>query len=125
MSLKVHRVWVPRTTDYNLERMVEMQDEVLERRKGTFTHLYRGLVLPEYVVDGGPGSPNQLPKFYVLVPILPTVEGLDHNEVDALFRHCPIRLGCKVDLTKFGRQLLQRWEHSVCSTWSCRGGEEV
>ncbi len=49
--------------DYNLRKMVEMQDQMLECRKGTFKHLYGGLVLPEYAVDGGPGSANQLPKF--------------------------------------------------------------
>ncbi len=110
-------------SDYNLGKMVDMQDEVLERRKGTFMHLYRGLVLPEYAVDGGPGTPNQLLKFYVPVPILSTVEGLDHNKLDTLFKHhfkygmsrfeldqFLIQLSCKVDLTKFNCQLLQRWE---------------
>ncbi len=62
-------------SDCNLEQMVVMQDEVLEHRKGTFTRLYGGLVPPEYVVDGGPGSPNQLPKFYAPVPILSMVDG--------------------------------------------------
>ncbi len=49
------------------------------------------------------------------------VDGHDHEELDALFKkhfkygmsrfelgQFLIRLGCKVDLTKFGYQLLQR-----------------
>ncbi len=71
---------------FDPEQMVKMQDAVLECRKGTFTHLYGGLVPPEYVVDGGPGSPNQLSKFYTPVLILSMVEEYNHEELDPLFK---------------------------------------
>ncbi len=56
-------------------------------------------------------------------PLLPTMEAMDEEEVDALsawhfktgmskfkLGQVLIMLGCKVDLTKLGRQLLQRRE---------------
>ncbi len=99
-----------------------MQDDVLAHRNAlhTFTHLYGGLVPEEYVVPGGPGSLGQPKKFYVPLPLLPTVESMDEEEVDALISwhfktgmskfglgQFLISLRCEVDLTKFQRQLLQ------------------
>ncbi len=113
---------------HNLQRMAEMQDAVLAHHNAmsTFTRLYGGLVPPEYVVAGGPGSPGQLKKFYAPLPVLPTMESMDEEEVDALIQHhfktgmskfelgqFLIMLGCKVDLTKFRRQLLQRQERGM------------
>ncbi len=108
---------------HNLRRMAELQDDVLAHCNAlnTFTRLYGGLVPLEYMVAGGPGSPGQPKKFYAPLPLLPIVESMDEEEVDALITHhfkmgmskfelgqFLITLGCKVDLTKFGRQLLQR-----------------
>ncbi len=96
-------------------------------------HLYSpvwGLVPPEYMVPRGPGSPGQPKKFYVPLPLLPTVEFMDEEEVDALIEHhfkmgmskfelgqFLITLGCKVNLTNFERQLLQHRE------WGMRQSE--
>ncbi len=85
------------------------------------------------MTDGGLGSPSQPVKFYAPVPVLPIMEGFDDEEVDALIkRHFwmgmsrfelgqfLIGLGCKVDITKFERMLLQRQEqgpqHAELST---------
>ncbi len=100
-----------------------MQDAVLVQCKDTFTCLYRGLVPPMYAVEGGPESPSQLAKFYAPVPVLPIVDPFDEEEVGILIdRHFRIgmsefelgqfliKLRCNVDLTKFGRALLQKRE---------------
>ncbi len=60
------------------------------------------------------------------LPLLPTVEAMDGEEVDALIAwhfktgmskfelgQFLITLGCKVDLTKFRRQQLQRQERGM------------
>ncbi len=104
--------------------MADMQDAVLECRKGTFTHLHGGFVLPEYVVPGEPGISGQPTKFYAPAPLLETVGDLDYDELDALMKwhfklgmswyelgQFLIQLGCPVDLTKFSRMLLQKREH--------------
>ncbi len=102
-----------------------MQDDILAHHNAlyAFTHLYGGLVLEEYEVPRGPGSLGQPKKFYAPLPLLLTVESMDEEEVDALIiQHFKtgmskfelgqflISLRCEVDLTKFGRQLLQRRE---------------
>ncbi len=107
---------------HNLRRMAEMQDDVLACRNAlyTFTRLYGGLVTPDYVVARGPGSLGQPKKFYAPLLLLMTVEAMDEEEVDALIHlhfktgtskfelgQFLISLRCEVDLTKFGRQLLQ------------------
>ncbi len=113
---------------HNLQRMAQMQDDMLAccNVLNTFTRLYGGLVSPEYMVAGGPGSPGQLKKFYAPLPLLPTVESMDEEEVDTLIEchfkmgmskfelgQFLITVGCKVDLTKFGRQLLQHCERGM------------
>ncbi len=105
-----------------------MQNAVLVHRNvmGTFTRLYGGLVPLEHMVARGPGSTGQPKKFHVPLPVLPTMEVMDEEEVDALIEchfktgmskfklgQFLITLGCKVDLTKFGRQLLQRRERGM------------
>ncbi len=76
-----------------------------------------------YAAEGGLRSPGQPSKFYAPVLILPIAEVMDDDEVDALIERYfqlgisrfelgqfLIMLGCKVNLTKFGRVLLQRCE---------------
>ncbi len=97
--------------------MSEMQNDMLQHCNAlfTFTRLYGGMVSPEYVIQGGPGSPGQPKKFYALLPLLPTVLAHDEEDVDAMIdRHFKlgmskfeldqflIALGCEVDLSKFG-----------------------
>ncbi len=114
---------------HNLQKMAEMQDAVLARCKDTFTRLYGGLVPPMYAIEGGPGSPGQPVKFYALVLVLLIVDPFDEEEVNILIdQHFHIgmskfelgqfliKLGCNVNLTKFGRALLQKWERGLqCS----------
>ncbi len=107
---------------HNLCRMSEMQNEVLQHRNKllTFTHLYGGMVSPQYIVQGGPGSLGQPKKFYAPLPLLTMVLAHDEEDVDAMvYRHFKlgmskfelgqflITLRCDVDLSKIGRQLLQ------------------
>ncbi len=99
-----------------------MQNDVLQRHNQllTFTRLYGGMVTEQYVIPGGPGSAGQLKKFYASLPLLAMVLAYDEEDVDAMiYRHFKlgmskfklgqflITLGCDVDLTKIGRQLLQ------------------
>ncbi len=103
---------------YNLQRMAEMQNEVLVRRTqlGAINQLYGGLVTGQYATAGGVGTAGQPKKFYAPLLLLPTVESMDEEEVDALIiRHFKtamskfelgqflISLRSEVDLTKFGR----------------------
>ncbi len=77
---------------HNLHRMSKMQNDVLNRRNVllTFTRLYSGMVLTEYVVQGGPGSPGQPKKFYAPLPLLTMVQANDEEDVDAMIdRECP------------------------------------
>ncbi len=107
---------------HNLHWMSEMQNDVLQHRNQllTFTRLYGGMVMEQYVVPGGPGSVGQPKKFYASLPLLATVLAYDEEDVDTMiYRHFKlgmskfelgqflITLGCDVDLTKIGRQLLQ------------------
>ncbi len=46
--------------------------------------LHRGLVLPIYAIEGGPGSPSQPAKFHAPVPVLLIVDPFDEEEVDVL-----------------------------------------
>ncbi len=102
-----------------------MQNDMLNRRNTllTSTHLYGGLVPPQYVVQGGPGSLGQPKKFYTPLPLLMMVQVMDEDDMDAMIdRHFKtgiskfelgqflITLGCEVDLSKFGRHLLQHHE---------------
>ncbi len=111
---------------HNLRQMSEMQNEVLQHHNKllTFTQLYGGMVMAQYIVQyivqGGPGSPGQLKKFYAPLPLLTTVLAYDKEDVDTMiYRHFKlgmskfelgqflIALRCDVDLSKIGRQLLQ------------------
>ncbi len=102
-----------------------MQNEVLVCRNKlmAITRLYVGLVTPQYVVLGGPGSVGQPKKFYALLPQLTMVVLNAEEDVDAMiFWHFKlgmskfelgqflITLGADVDLSKIGRQLLQSRE---------------
>ncbi len=83
-------------------------------------------MLQEYMVARGPGSSGQPKKFCMPLLLLPTVEAMDEEEVDALIaRHFKtgmskfelgqflISLRYEVNLTNFGRQLLQRREQGM------------
>ncbi len=106
---------------FNLNKMAQMQMDVLEHQKVTFTRVNRGQVPPEFAVEGGPSSPGLPAKLYVPVPIHPTVGNLDNDELDTLIEYhlkmgMPryemgqflIRCGCPVDLTMFGKWLQQQ-----------------
>ncbi len=110
---------------HNLRQMSEMQNEVIQHRNKllTFTRLYGGLVMAQYIVPEGPGSAGQPKKLYTLLPLLATVLAYREEDVDAMiFWHFKlgmskfelgqflITLGCDVDLSKVGRQLLQSRE---------------
>ncbi len=110
---------------HNLHQMSEMQNDVIQHRNKllTFTRLYGGLVVAQYIVPGGPGSAGQPKKFFTLLPLLVTVLAHSEEDVDTMvFRHFKlgmskfelgqflITLGCDVDLRKIGRQLLQSRE---------------
>ncbi len=54
-----------------------------------------------YAIEGGPGSPGQLVKFYTPVPVLSIVDPFDEEEVDGLIdRHFRIGMS-KFELGQF------------------------
>ncbi len=63
---------------HNLQRMAEMQNEVLARRTqlGAINQLYGGLVTGQYATAGRIGTAGQPKKFYVPLPQLPTASAL-------------------------------------------------
>ncbi len=108
-------------TDGNQLSSELQQDDVLEQWKETFTCLYGGLIPLVHMAEGGPGLTGQPSKFYAPVLVLPIVDFMSNEEVDALIeRHFQtgmsrfefgqflIQLGCRVNLTKFGWTLLQK-----------------
>ncbi len=113
---------------YNLQRMAEMQNDVLVHRNklGAITRLYGGLVAGQYATPGGPGSVGQPKKFYALLLMLTTLVLYAEEDVDAMiFWHFKlgmsrfelgqylITLGGDVDMTKVGRQMLQSQERGA------------
>ncbi len=110
---------------YNLQRMAEMQNDMLMRRTqlGATNRLYGGLVTGQYAIPGGIGSVRQPRKFYAPLPQLTILVLFADEDVDAMiFRHFKlgmprlelgqylIGVGGDVDMSKVGRQMLQSWE---------------
>ncbi|MCP4539772.1 MAG: hypothetical protein GY832_21755, partial [Chloroflexi bacterium] len=100
---------------YNLQRMAEMQNDVLTHRTqlGALNRLYGGLVTGQYVTLGGIGSAGQPRKFYAPLPQLTMLVRYADEDVDAMVdRHFKlgmprlelgqylIGVGGDVDLTK-------------------------
>ncbi len=116
---------------YNLQRMAQMQNEVLVRRTqlGATNRLYGGLVTSQFTTAGGIGTAGQPKKFYVPLPRLMTLVHYADEDVDAMVnRHFKlgmprlelgqyiIGVGGDVDLTKVGRQMLQFRERGMMRT---------
>ncbi len=113
---------------HNLQRMMEMQNEVLTHRRqlGATTRLYGGMVTKQFAKPGGVGTLGQPNKFYAPLLQLMTLVLYADEDVDSMInRHFKLgmprlELGqylianeAKVDLTKEGRQMLQARERGM------------
>ncbi|MCP4548066.1 MAG: hypothetical protein GY835_16505 [bacterium] len=116
---------------YNLQRMAEMQDEMLARHDqlGAITRLYGGEVSGQYAKPGGLGAEGQPRKFYAPLPKLSTLVLYADEDVDAMVgRHFKLGMprlelgqylianGADVDITKEGRQMQQARERGTQRT---------
>ncbi|MCP4545849.1 MAG: hypothetical protein GY835_05205, partial [bacterium] len=113
---------------FNLQRMVEMQDNVLAHRNqlGAITRLYGGLVTGQYAAPGGLGTAGQPRKFYAPLPQLDMLVLFADEDVDTMINwHFKVGMprlelgqfmiahGADVDMSKVGRQMLQSRERGA------------